>query len=212
MKHNIKIAILGGGGKAGKYLVTQLMNQGYGVKALLRHPENFEFDNPLIEIIKGDALDASAIDTVIEGCRAVISTIGQRKDEPLVASQATVNVLKSMAKHGIERYLLVAGINLDTPFDKKGPETSAATAWMKANFPVICEDIQEAYSILSASEVNWTLVRVPLIELTDERGEIIVDLEDCKGSKISASDIAAFLIEQLSDHQYFKKSPFITNP
>jgi putative NADH-flavin reductase len=211
MEQKIKIAILGGGGRTGKYLVTQLLSQGYNIKLLLRSPENFQLESPFIEIIKGDAIDAEAIRSLVQGCQAVISTVGQRKDEPLVASQATMNILKAMTEYGIKRYILVAGLNVDTPFDKKSPETITATEWMKMTFPVIHADRQKTYSILSTSDVNWTLVRVPFIEFTDTKGETIVSLEDCRGNKISANDIATFVIEQLSDETYVKKSPFIAN-
>ena len=211
MKKIIQIAILGGGGRTGKFLVTQLINQGYRLKLLLRNPENFTIESPLIDVLKGDAIDAESIRFLVQDCQAVISTVGQRKDEPLVFSQSTVNVLKSMAEYGIKRYILVAGLNVDTPFDKKSPKTSAATEWMRTNFPRPHADRQKAYSILSKSNVNWTLVRVPLIEFSNVRGQTIVNLEDCKGDKISAADIAIFLIEQLSDDNYFKKAPFIAN-
>jgi len=211
MEQNNRIAILGGGGRTGKYLVTQLINQGYRVKLLLRNPEKFELESPLIEILKGDVLEGDAILSLAEGCQAFISSVGQRKDEPLVASQATINVLKAMAEYRIHRYILLAGLNVDTPFDKKSQETSAATDWMKKSFPEIHADRQKSYSILSASEVNWTLVRVPFIEFTDTVGETIVSLEDCRGKKISAADIATFIVNQLSDDTYIKKSPFIAN-
>ena len=148
---------------------------------------------------------------MVEGCQAIISTVGQRKDEPLVASQATTNVLKAMGEFGIQRYILVAGLNVDTPFDKKGTETSLASEWMRMNFPLIHADRQKAYSILSTSDVNWTLVRVPFIVFSDARDKTAVSLEDCPGKKITAPDIAAFLIEQLNDDTYARKSPFITN-
>jgi putative NADH-flavin reductase len=211
MKQNIKIAILGGGGRTGKFLVTQLIDRGYKVKLLLRKPENFTIDSSLIEVLKGDAIDAQSIQLLVEGCQAILSTVGQRQDEPLVSSQATINVLKSMTEYGIKRYILVAGLNVDTPFDKKSRKTSMATEWMKTNFPIPHADRQKTYSILSASELNWTLVRVPLIEFSDFRGKTGVSLEDCPGDKIRAADIAAFLIEQIADDKFHRRSPFIAN-
>ena len=211
MNQKNRIAVLGGGGRTGKYVVTQLLSQGYSLRLLLRNPENFQFESPDIEIVKGDAIDVEAIRSLIEGCQAVISTVGQRKDEPLVASQATLNVLEVMSEYRIKRYILVAGLNVDTPFDKKSAETRAATEWMKMNFPLIHADRQKTYSILSASDLNWTLVRVPFIEFTDTKDKTMVSLEDCPGNKISAADIANFVIEQLSVDNYIKKSPFISN-
>jgi putative NADH-flavin reductase len=211
MKQNMKIAIIGGGGRTGKYLVTQLINQGYSVKLLIRNPENFQIKSPLIEIVKGDALDFEAINYLLKNCQAVISTVGQRPGEPLVAELATKNVLQAMLQNNVKRYLLVAGVNIDTPFDNKSEETIIATNWMKTNYPIIQEDRQKAYTLLFNSSVDWTLVRVPFIEFTDAVGKIVVNLEDCLGNKISAGNIAAFLIEQLSDKTYIGKSPFIAN-
>lgn len=211
MNQIITIAVLGGGGRTGNFLVKQLLSQGYNVKLLLRNPENFKLKSQQIEIIRGDALDPEAVNSLVKGCQAVISTVGQRAGEPMVAVQATVNVLKAMEHYAVKRYMLVAGLNIDTPFDKKGQETIKATEWMKANFPVIQSDRQKAYDILSRADADWTLVRVPLIQFTQTRGAIKVDVEDCPGSQISAADIATFLTGQISDTTYIRKSPFIAN-
>ena len=211
MNQNNTIAVLGGGGRTGKYLITQLIEKGYHVKILLRNPDNFQIKSPLIQIIKGDAIDFTAVKKLVNSCHAVISTIGQRPGEPLVAKQATGNILNAMSLYGLSRYILVAGINIDTPFDNKGTETIKATNWMKANFPIIQEDRQNAYKLLVQSDMKWTLVRVPFIEFNNDRGELNVNLEDCLGNKIDAGNIAAFLIKQLSDDTYLNKAPFIYN-
>lgn len=211
MYQNIKIAILGGGGRTGKYLITQLIEKGYHINVLLRKPETFQIKSPLIKIIEGDALNFTAVTKLINGCQAVISTVGQRPGEPLVAAQATENVLRAVTTFGVKRYLLVAGLNIDTPFDKKGHKTIIATDWMKLNYPVIQEDRQKAYSLLVNSNVNWTLVRVPFIEFSNAKGNVAADLNDCLGDKINAGNIARFLIEQLFDNSYHNQAPFIYN-
>ena len=210
MKNLNKVAVLGGGGRTGKFLVNQLLKQGFSIKLLLRNPENFQIQNPQIEIIQGDARDPDSIKLLLKDCQAVLSTVGQRKEEPLVASLATSNVLKAMEDYEIERYILLSGLNIDTPFDKKSPKTIMATDWMKTNFPLIQEDRQKAYDLLVASNINWTQVRVPFIEFTDESATVSVDLEDCLGDKISANDIANFMITEMIESKYSRKSPFIS--
>ena len=206
-----KVAVLGGNGRTGIHLVTHLTNQGYQLKLLLRKPQEFHLKHPLIEIVQGDATDDEAIQALSEGCQAIISTIGQRKGEPMVASAATANILRSMERIGITRYISLAGVNVDTPFDRKGDETKLATAWMQANFPLIHADRQKAYSILRESNADWTLVRVPLIHFNDGDGSIDVSLIDCPGSKVYVKDIATFLSAQLSDRGYLKQAPFIAS-
>ena len=48
-----KIAVLGGGGRTGKYLVNQLINSGFQLKVLLRHPEQFLIQSQQIGIVTG---------------------------------------------------------------------------------------------------------------------------------------------------------------
>jgi putative NADH-flavin reductase len=210
MKNISKVAVLGGGGRTGNYLVNQLLKEGFSIKLLLRNPENFSLKNDQIEIIKGDALDIESVKVLLKGCQAVLSTVGQRKDESLVASTATKNVLQVMNEYGIQRYVLLAGLNIDTPFDKKSANTQMATDWMKTNFPIIQEDRQKAYNLLVESKIDWTQVRVPFIEFTNVSSEISISLEDCLGDKISAFDIAKFMIQEMSKSQFSKKSPFIS--
>lgn len=206
-----KVAVLGGGGRTGKYLVNQLLEKEINVKVLLRNPESFTIQNSKIEIIEGDAINESAIRSLLEDCQAVVSTIGQRPGEAMVASNATKNILKIMTDFDIQRYVLLAGINIDTPFDKKEEKTIAATDWMKTNYPEIQQDRQLTYNLLTESNANWTLVRVPFIEFTDTSSEIIVNLEDCPGDKISSSDIAGFMVQEMIEEKFVRKSPFITN-
>jgi putative NADH-flavin reductase len=210
MKTIQKIAVIGGAGRTGSYLVNQLVQRGFYLKLLLRHSENFIIQSPLIEIVEGDVLDCEIVKMLIRDCQAVLTTVGQRKGEPLVASQATCNVLNAIGDRPI-RYVALAGLNVDTPFDRKGEETVKATEWMKATFPDIHEDRQKSYSILSESHVAWTLVRVPFIEFNGEQQAVKVDLLDSPGSKIDVADIAAFMIDQLSDDSYIGKAPFIAN-
>ncbi|MBX3254208.1 MAG: NAD(P)H-binding protein [Chitinophagaceae bacterium] len=208
-----KIAVIGGTGKSGKYLVRQLLEQGFQLKLLLRNPDSFQIENSLIEVVKGDVTNYSAVSTLIEGCQAVISTLGLGipASEPTVFTNATTNVIRAVNEQNIHRYIVTTGLNVDTPSDNKSPKTLIATDWMKKTFPVSTVNKQSEFDILSNSNIDWTLVRLPFIEQTDKEGEIIVSLEDCPGEKISAIDLANFLIEQLSNDEFIRKSPFVAS-
>jgi len=213
MKHTIKIAIVGGTGKAGKYLVTELLKQEYAFRMLVRNAEHLNVSSPLIEPIIGSAADYITIEKLLTGCDAVLSTLGLGipPDEPTLFRKATDNILKAMQVLNIQRYIVITGLNVDTPFDNKSEKTASATAWMKQNFPVSTANKQEEYELLQQSSVNWTLIRLPMIEQTDQAREIRVSLTDCPGDKISATDLAIFMIAQLYDETYVKASPFIAS-
>lgn len=205
-----KIAVIGGGGRTGQYLVNQLIEKGYSLKLLLRHPERFTIESPLIEIVQGDVLNPEAVRALLEGCDAVLNTAGQRQDEPLVASQATVNILNALGDRPM-RYVVLAGLNVDTPADQKGEETAKATEWMRTTFPAIHNDRQKSYAVLAESNAEWIMVRVPYIEFNGNRTEVKVSATDSPGAKIDAADIAGFMIAQLTEDTWLRKAPFISN-
>lgn len=213
MKEIKKIAVIGGTGKSGKYLIKQLIEQGYHIKALVRNPERFQIKSPLAEVIIGNVNDYEVLQSLICGCDAIISALGLGlpPSEPTIFSLATTNIIKTMNECGVRRYILLTGLNVDSPFDKKGNKTKSATDWMYANFPKSTADRQLEYQTLNASRIDWTLVRLPLIEQTDTTGEIKTSLEDCPGDKISTTDLASFLIGQLAEKSFIKKAPFIAN-
>jgi putative NADH-flavin reductase len=211
MEKNIKIAVIGGTGKAGKYLVHGLLKKGYSVKLLARNPEKIRAKDPRIEIVKGDVLDYKSVLTLMDDCTALISTLGQRKGEKPVFGGAADNITDAMKSLKITRYIMVTGLTLDTEQDRKSLRTRLMSRFMKLSFPAIIADKQKEFALIKDSGLDWTVVRVPLIEQTESSGEIKVDLSDCPGKKISATDLASFLIDQLEHTLYIRKAPFVSN-
>ncbi|MES2266079.1 MAG: NAD(P)H-binding protein [Bacteroidota bacterium] len=174
MKPIHSVALIGGTGKAGKYLLKQLLKQNFHIKLLHRKPETLELSNLLIETIKGDARDYQAIHTLLQGCDVVLSCLSQPIGEPTIFSDATRNILKAMDAHHISRYITTAGLNVDTPYDEKSETVQFGTRWMYENFPPTTKDRQVEYQLLSNSHIDWTMVRLPLIHQTDDISDINV--------------------------------------
>lgn len=213
MEQTQKIAVIGGTGKSGKYLVKQLLNQRFQIKILVRNPEKLLNQNSFVEVIEGDVKDYEIVRTLIDGCQAIISAlgIGIPPSEPTIFSLATKNIIRGMNECNVQRYIALTGLNVDDPFDEKSFKTKSATDWMYANYPKSTADRQLEYRLLSESNIDWTLVRLPLIELTDRIYKTKISIEDCPGEKVSSSDLAKFLIAQVNDNSYIKKAPFIAN-
>lgn len=211
MKIHTKIALLGATGKAGKYLVNQLLENGYSVKALIRDPKNYALTHPLLEIVEGDIKEFETAVDLLTGCDVVISAIGQIKGETLISSLATANIIMVMDRLNIKRYILLTGSNLDIPGDQKSQRSQEGAAWMRNTFPVEVADKQRTYDILSSTSLDWTLVRLPWIEQTDERRGLSIDLLDSPGERISTTDLADFLIQQITDTRYIRQVPFVAS-
>lgn len=211
MDQQHKVALLGATGKAGKYILQELLNNSYSVKALIRKSDEYLIQHPLLEIIPGDIKDPEIARALINGCNVVISAIGPRKDEPLISSLSTINIVSAIGANGISRHISLAGLNVDIPGDRKSEANKAKSDWMRQNFPDAVADRQKAYDILVESDVDWTMIRLPWIEQTDERRGISVDSYDCPGEKISTTDLANFVIGQMGNKTYWRKAPFVAS-
>ncbi len=206
-----KMAVLGGTGKAGRYIVQELLHHGYSLRLLLRTPSAFTIQHERIEIVPGDARDPLAVEQMLEGSDAIVSAVGQPVGEPSIFSSACRNILSAMEKNKIRRFIGLTGLNVDTPGDSKTGYTASATEWMYANYPRTTADKQVEWEMLNASATDWTLLRLPLIEMTESKPPVRMSLTDCPGGKISAASLADFIVGLLNNADWIRQSPFIAN-
>jgi len=206
-----KIAVLGGTGKSGKFIVEELIRSGIQVKMLVRSAETTPLMHPLVEVVTGSARNHSNIQRLLIGCNGVISALGPTMGETDTCSVAVRHVTMVMKQLNIKRYIEIAGLGLTVPGDKKRL-ISRLTSWGIQKFsPATVNDRQIGYHILSASNREWTIIRCPSIELTEVRRVLKVSLTDSPGLKVSAGDLAAFIVSQLSKSDYFRKCPFVAS-
>ncbi|NML38482.1 NAD(P)H-binding protein [Chitinophaga sp. G-6-1-13] len=210
------IAVVGGTGKAGQYLIRHLLSEGYTLRLLIRHPDKLYAQqpsllapSPAVSIIRGDVLDPAAVAAWLQGSDAVISTQGSAL--PPNFSRATGNILTVMATCHLKRYIVVTGLSIDIPGDDKSEWCRQASAFMRQQYPDTIADKQQEYTLLTSSEADWTLVRIPLLEQASGAGLFKVSLQDCPAPSISAGDLAVFLASQLEDGTYIRKAPFVAS-
>src|SRR5512133_146641 len=130
-----KIAVLGGTGKAGRFIVNELVRQGYPIKMLVRTPGRAKEANDLTEIVTGSAKSFATIQRLLTGCHAVISTLGPSKGEANINSIAAAHLIKVMQQLKINRYIEVAGLGITTPEDRKGFRTRVISGIIRSLFP-----------------------------------------------------------------------------
>src|ERR1700750_2124754 len=102
------IAVIGGTGKSGQFLVRELSRQNIPFRMLVRNalPTDNSIGNNVSpdNITCGTVRDPQAVLQLLEGCSAVISTLGQPKGESPIFSEATRSILAAMQVMNIKRY------------------------------------------------------------------------------------------------------------
>ncbi|MFB9761699.1 SDR family oxidoreductase [Ectobacillus funiculus] len=205
------IAIIGGTGKAGRFLAETAIKKGYKVRMLVRNPEKVLIANKNIELIKGDAQSSESIVSLLKGCEAVVNTFGQPNREAPLYSEVTKLVIATMSKMGIKRYIGVTGGSLDVYGDKKSLANRFGAIVFRVMYAEMIQDKKKELALLQESGIDWTLVRLPFVFEKSGNKAIKESLYDMPGLTITNRDIADFLINEISDSKYLRQTPFIAN-
>ena len=111
--NNMKIALFGGTGKAGRHLLEALLEVGHEVTALVRTPQNLLMSHANLKIVQGDVLEAEPVLQALEGQEIVISAISEGTT-PVRKTQSggIANILAAMQQKGIRRIICMGGAGL----------------------------------------------------------------------------------------------------
>ena len=157
----MNVAIFGGTGFVGSYLVDELLANGHLPRLLTRAGSEVKISRPDdCATITGDISDLAAVRRVIDGVDAVIYNIGILKEQPEqgITFEALhfegARVAMDLAKDaGVKRFLLMSanGVKAD------------GTRYQRTK--------HQAERYLQASELDWTIFR-PSVIFGDPRGQM----------------------------------------
>ena len=208
-----KIALFGASGQTGQQFLNAALEKGYEVKALARNPQSIRQKSSKLEVIKGDVLNISDVQQVIEGCDIVVSLFGQVKGSPeWVQTDGTKNIVQAMKENNVGRVISLSGGGL--PFPEKDEPKFAdklIRTIMKIVVPKVLNDAIKHHEVLKNSGLKWTIVRGPRLTNDPKLGTYRVGWVGVNAStKISRADLADFIVSQLEDETFNYQMPFVS--
>lgn len=209
------IALLGGTGFVGGYILSEALAQGYPLRVLARSPEKLAYLADRIDIVTGDARDPAVLRALLDGADVVINAIGP----PRAAgdSRAGLNtavsraMLAAMGEAGLDRYIVVSGAGVAIPGDRRNLRGWWMRQLVRLRYPGILQDRQKEYALLASSGVNWTLLRCPLIEGAVFASSPQVSLATPGGFYLRAGELARFALGQIDNGDYARNGPFLSS-
>jgi putative NADH-flavin reductase len=192
--------------------VVQALEVGYEVVALARTPSKLDREHERLTVVQGDVQDAEAVGLAIEGADAVLSVLGPTSNEPVYkVSTGMANVLAAMEQHGVRRLIQSVGAGVGDPRDKPGLLDRVIKASLKLASRYVYEDMVRVAEMIRASDLDWTLVRVPMLTDDPPAGEVKIGyLGQGVGVRVSRADMAAFMLGQVNDDSCLHQSPVIS--
>jgi uncharacterized protein YbjT (DUF2867 family) len=209
----MKILVFGASGLTGGIVVDLALKRGDQVFVLTRDASKFSHRRPNLEIIEGSASSMPDIYAALDGVDAVIHCLGiggkGQGSSTTVVSESVKATLDAMEKRGVRRIVCMSNVgagNSGTWFYNR-VVLPVFLRWLK---PII-EDKNRMEAALKSSSVDWVSVRLP--NIVSGPSKRIRSSQDGKGIGISitAESTAEFLLQQVSENIWLRRTPSISN-
>ena len=157
----MKVAVFGGTGFVGSYILDELLAQGHQAKLLVRADSESKLSTfSQIEAVFGNVSDINKIEETLDDCEAAIYLIGIIRQFPgkgitfeELHFQSAKRVIHAAEKAGVKRFILMSANGVKpngTPYQ--------SSKWL-------------AEQVLKESTLDWTIFRPSLI-FGDPKGKI----------------------------------------
>ncbi|MEW6737827.1 MAG: SDR family oxidoreductase [Acidobacteriota bacterium] len=199
--HPKRILIVGATGGTGRHLVTQALERGYKVTALVRDPSKLHVNHPELKIVQGDVLDSVSVEKAIHGQDAVVSALGHKRFfyPTRILSEGTRNIVRAMENHGVSRFVCESSLGIGDSAGRMGLYYTLFT--IPVILPFYFWDKTRQERIIAESNIDWVIVRPGVLTNSDKRGRFRYGHHI--GSflwtvRISRADVADFMLNQLT--------------
>ncbi len=202
-----RILIVGATGGTGRQLVTQALERGFWVTALVRNPSKLQLEHQRLTVVQGNVLDAGSVDVAMRGQEAVFSALGhQRFFYPTrIQSLGTKIILHAMEAHGVRRFICMSSLGIGDSVGRLGLMYTFFV--IPLILPFYFWDKTRQERVIAASNADWTIVRPGALKNGGRRGDVKHGAR--VGSfiwtvRVSRANVANFMIDQLAASAYLR--------
>jgi uncharacterized protein YbjT (DUF2867 family) len=205
----MKVLVLGATGGTGRLIVRDAVASGHSVVALVRAKARADLSGA--ELIEGDARDEETLLHALDGCDAVVSSLGTGMGfrEVDLLTVVTRGLVAAMTRTDVRRLICISALGVGDSrghggfiFDRLFQPLLLGPAYKD-------KDRQEA--AIRASSLDWVVVRPAMLTNEPPRGRFrtTADLAGVNGGKIARADVAQFVVEQLTANTWLRRTPVI---
>ena len=153
---------------------------------------------------------------MLAGVDAVIQTLGVAASPEVIFkpvrlfSDATRVLVTAMEETGVKRLICVTGFGAGDSRNKGGFLYNTAFHLFLGRV-YDDKDVQEI--IVRKSKLDWVIARPVILTNGPRTGcyRVLLDPKDWRCGFISRADVADFLVKQIEDNAFFRKTPVLTN-
>jgi putative NADH-flavin reductase len=208
----MRIAVLGGTGRTGLWLIRELLRRDHAVSALVRDPTKLGDLAPQGEVLTGDSRNRADLDRLVANADAVVSTLGPTAKEGSLHADTARALVAAMEAAGVGRFVGVSGAGIDVPGDEKSLSAKVISKLIQTLGGEVVKDKPAEYEVYAASDLDWTLVRPPRLVDGEPTGHLEHHAHrSTRSTKITRADLATFLADEVEQDRYPRQAPFVAS-
>ena len=207
------VLIVGASKGIGFETTRQALEGGHHVRALARSAAKIGLYDPNLEKLQGDALNLRDIEAALDGMDVVIQTLGVSSLGDLLRpvhlfSDATRILVSAMEDKAVKRLICVTGFGA-------GDSRASISCLQRLPFQMVFgrayadKSVQER--LIKDSSLEWTIARPGVLTngTRSKRYSILDEASEWRNGIISRSDVADFLVRQIDDRTYIRRTPVL---
>lgn len=205
----MKLAILGATGKTGGHALEIALAAGHHVRVLARTPAKLTATHERLEVVQGDATKVEDCATLVDGCDAVIGTLGPPNlGVTTVRQDAARAVVDAMKQKGVTKVVWLSALGVGENIAQAKRSSWLATTFIKLVLKKTYVDAEAAEQVLRASGLDYVLCRPPQLTNRAARGHIDEVPEDQKLPRISIprADVAAWMVKAATESTFDRQA------
>jgi putative NADH-flavin reductase len=205
----MKIAVFGAGGRIGSRIVTEALNRGHNVTAVVRHPENYTVIHEHLKVAKADLFNSQDVETGAFNQDAVVSAYSPTNGAPpSTITELAIPLINGLKQAHVKRLIIVGGAgSLEV---SPGVQLVDTPDFPAAYKPVSLAHREALKLYQKENELEWTFVSPsaeinPGIRTGKFRTGTNQLLTDAGGkSHISMEDYAVAVIDEIENPMHIK--------
>ncbi|MCA9900572.1 MAG: SDR family oxidoreductase [Ardenticatenaceae bacterium] len=204
----MKLAVFGATGGTGREIVAQALDAGHEVTVLVRDPARLSVKHNKLYLVIGDVLNLEKVEEALAGSEAVCCSLGNTANNPdFVVSDGTQNIIEVMKKQAIRRLVVVSALGVG---DTRDRVSLSFKMLMKTVLRKAYEDKERQEQFVRESDLDWVIVRPGGLTNGSASGEYAFGMDaSIGGGQVSRADVAAFVLQQLTDDTFLHQTPAI---
>lgn len=195
----MRLVVFGATGGIGREVVSQALDQGHDVVAIVRNPDGVGLAHERLKLVKADILDASSYSGELAGANAVIGALGARglpKGPITLCTDWATQLIPALQARGVSRIVAVTAAAY-------APAARPPLFFRLVIRPLLLsllrhhyDDLKRMEALLAASPLRWTVVRPTRLLDRPRTGKYRTAVDEIVPGSMSIprADVADFML------------------